>query len=176
MVQHARGLGVLRGAQAAMGSVACAALFVMMTVAVVDVVARTAFNKPFGAASEVIELAMVATIFLVYPIVSYKGMHISIDLLDSLVPDPLRRAQHVLSALLGAAVFAAVAWRIGYLAREAWSSSEVTGVLGVPLAYVYAFICLMSVVTGMTFLGLLPQALAKGEFVHPSLPIDEAPE
>lgn len=176
MVQHARALGVLRGAQAAMGSVACAALFVMMTVAVVDVVARTVFNKPFGAASEVIELAMVATIFLVYPIVSYKGMHISIDLLDSLVPDPLRRAQHVLSALLGAAVFAAVAWRIGYLAREAWSSSEVTGVLGVPLAYVYAFICLMSVVTGMTFLGLLPQVLAKGEFVHPSLPIDEAPE
>lgn len=159
-----------------MGGVACAALFVMMTVAVVDVIARTVFNKPFGAASEVIELAMVATIFLVYPIVSYKGMHISIDLLDSLTPEALRRVQHVLGALLGAAVFGAITWRIGYLAREAWSSSEVTGVLGVPLAYVYAFVSVMAAVTGVTFLGLLPQAFAKGEFVHPCLPIDEAPE
>lgn len=175
MAQPEKAGGALGAAQAAMGGVACAALFVMMTVAVVDVIARTVFNKPFGSSSEVIELAMVATIFLIYPAVSYKGMHISIDLLDSLVPEPLRRAQHVLSALLGAAVFAAVAWRVGYLAREAWSSNEVTGVLGLPLAYVYAFICLMSVVTGLTFLGLLPQAFAKGEFVHPSLPIDETP-
>lgn len=176
MAQPASAQGWLRRAHAAMGGVASAALFVMMTVAVVDVVARTVFNKPFGAASEVIELAMVLTIFLVYPIVSYRGMHISIDLLDSVVPEPLRRAQHVLSALLGAAVFAAVAWRIGYLAREALSSSEVTGVLGMPLAWVYALISLMSVVTAFTFLGLLPQAFARGEFVHPTLPIDEAPE
>ncbi len=161
---------------AAMGGVACAALFLMMTVAVVDVIARTFFSKPIGPASELIELAMVLTIFLVYPIVSRKGMHISIDLLDSFTPDPLRRAQHVLSALLGAAVFVAVAWRIGFLATDAWSSGEVTGVLGLPLACVYGFISVMSVVTALTFLSLLPQAFARGEFVHPSLPIDEVPE
>ncbi|MGE0097229.1 MAG: TRAP transporter small permease [Hydrogenophaga sp.] len=159
-----------------MGSVACAALFVMMTVAVVDVIARTVFSKPIGPASELIELAMVVTIFLVYPIVSRKGMHISIDLLDSITPDPLRRAQHVLSALLGAAVFVAVAWRIGYLATDAWSSGEVTGVLGLPLVYVYGFIALMSVVTTLAFLSLLPQAFSPGEFEHPRLPIDEVPE
>lgn len=161
---------------AAMGAVASAALFAMMVVAVVDVVARTIFNKPLGAASELIELAMVATVFLVYPLVSRKGMHISIDLLDSIVPGPLRRAQHVLAALLGAAVFLAIAWRDGYLASEAWSSSEVTGVLGVPLGWVYAFICFMAVVTALAFLMQLPQAFARGEFVHPSMPLDEVPE
>jgi TRAP-type C4-dicarboxylate transport system permease small subunit len=159
-----------------MGGVACAALFMMMTVAVVDVIGRSVFGKPVGPASELIELAMVVTIFLVYPIVSRKGMHISIDLLDSITPDPLRRAQHVLSALLGAAVFVAVAWRIGYLATDAWSSGEVTGVLGMPLGYVYGFIAAMSVVTALAFLSLLPQAFAPGEFVHPRLPLDEAPE
>lgn len=161
---------------AVMGGVACAALFMMMTVAVVDVIGRSVFGKPIGPASELIELAMVVTIFLVYPIVSRKGMHISIDLLDSITPDPLRRAQHVLSALLGAAVFVAVAWRIGYLATDAWSSGEVTGILGMPLGYVYGFIAVMSVVTALAFLSLLPQAFAPGEFVHPSLPIDEVPE
>lgn len=161
---------------AAAGGAACAALFVMMVVALVDVVARTVFNKPLAAASEVIEIAMVATIFLVYPIVSSKGMHISIDLLDGVMPQPVQRAQHVLSALLGAAVFAAVAWRIGYLAIDGWSGSEVTGVLGIPVAGVYAFVCCMSVVTCLAFLALIPRAFARGEFAHPSLPIDEVPE
>lgn len=165
-----------RGLAAAAGGAACAALFVMMVVAVVDVVLRTLFNRPLAAASELIEIAMVATIFLVYPLVSWKGMHISIDLLDDLMPDLLRRVQHVLAALLGAAVFAAVAWRIGFLAREAWSSSEATGVLGIPLGHVYAFICALSTVTSLTFLCLVPRAWARGPFRHASQPLEELPE
>lgn len=161
---------------AAAGGAGCAALFVMMLVAIVDVVFRTGFNRPIAAASEVIELTMVLTIYLVYPQISAKGMHISIDLLDSLMPDVVRRAQHILLALLGAAVFAAVAWRIGYLAREGWASKEMTGVMGIPLGHIYAFICLMSAVTSLTFLALLPQAFARGPFVHPSMAIDEVPE
>ncbi|WP_374665876.1 TRAP transporter small permease [Ramlibacter sp.] len=164
------------GLAAAAGGTACAALFVMMVVAVVDVVLRTVFNKPLAAASELIELAMVATIFLVYPLVSWKGLHISIDLLDSWMPDVARRIQHVLAALLGAAVFTAVAWRVGFLAREAWASNEVTGVLGVPLGHVYAFICGFSGVTSLTFLALVPRAFARGPFRHATLAIDEVPE
>lgn len=167
---------VAGGLRAVMGGAACAALLVMMVIAVFDVVARTAFNKPLAAASELIELSMVATIFLVYPLVSAKGMHISIDLLDAHLPDVVRRAQHVLANLLGAAVFAAIAWRIGYLAQGAWESSEVSGVLGIPLGHVYASICVLSSVTTIAFVLTLPLAFRRGEFVHPSMPIDEVPE
>lgn len=161
---------------AAAGLAACAALVVMMLIAVVDVVLRTVFSAPLMAASEVIEIAMVLTIFLIYPRVSFKGMHISIDLLDAAMPDAARRVQHVLAALLGAAVFFAVAWRIGHLGADAWASEEVTGILGVPLGHVYAFICAMSVVTAGSFLATLPAAFCRGAFIHPSMPLDEVSE
>lgn len=161
---------------AAAGLAACAALAVMMLIAVVDVVLRTVFNAPLMAASEVIEIAMVLTIFLMYPRVSARGMHISIDLLDEFMPDPARRVQHVFAALLGAAVFMAVAWRIGHLSADAWASEEVTGILGVPLGHVYAFICAMSALTACSFLATLPAAFCRGPFVHPSMSLDEVPE
>ena len=75
-----------------------------------------------------------------------------------------------------AAVFFAVAWRIGHLGADAWASEEVTGILGVPLGHVYAFICAMSVVTAGSFLATLPAAFCRGAFIHPSMPLDEVSE
>src|SRR5690606_4674284 len=149
------------------------ALFALMLVAVVVVVARTLFNSPLAAASEVLEVVMVATIFRGYPLITREGVHISTELLDSVMPDRLRRAQHVLAALLGAAVFAAITWRIGYLSIDGWAGSEVTGVLGIPVPWVYAFICALSAGTCLTFLMLVPQAFARGPFVHPTRPVEE---
>lgn len=161
---------------AVLGAVGCVALFVMMVIALVDVVARNVLNKPVPAASEIIELAMVLTIFLIYPAISFKGLHISIDLLDRLLPEGVKRLQHVVVALLGIGVFCAIAWRVRFLATEAMSSGELTGVLGVPLGYVYGFISVMAVVASFAFAATIPAAFASGRFEHPTMPIDELPE
>jgi TRAP-type C4-dicarboxylate transport system permease small subunit len=160
----------------AMGMAGCLSLFVMMSVALVDVIARNLFQKPVPAASEIIEITMVLSIFLLYPTVSYKGMHISIDLLDQHMPDLVKRLQHVLAAFLGVCVFAAVAYRIEFLAADAFSMGEVTGVLGIPLGLVYRFISVMSVIAAVAFAATIPFAFTRGRFEHPTMPVDEIPE
>lgn len=159
-----------------MGAVGCVALFVMMGIAFVDVISRNLIGRPLPAASEIIEITMVLTIFLLYPAISYKGMHINIDLLDRFMPDLAKRIQHLVVALLGISVFCAIAYRINSLAADAWSWGEVTGVLGIPLGLVYSFISVMSVVTALSFAATIPAAFVRGRFEHPSISIEDTPE
>lgn len=139
-------------------------LLLMMFVSVIDVAGRNLFNAPLPGGSEWIEFAMVATIFLLYPRVAYKGLHISVDLFDGLTGDFVKRVQSFVADVLGVAVFAAIAVRLWILGDRAATYGDVSASLEVPLSVVFWFMAVLSAITAIAFLARLPRAFRRGPF------------
>lgn len=82
--------------------VAAVFLLAMVAINVLDVGLRTGFNAPMFGTYEVVELFLAAAAFLAIPETFLRGEHITIELIDQIVPP---RAVKVLRALgLGAAL------------------------------------------------------------------------
>ena len=84
------------------------ALFAIMVLTFVDVVARKLFGHSLPGALELTELLMVVVIFAGLPLVSLHGEHVVFDSLDPLLPRAVRRVQGCSSTCC---------------ARRCWSSS-----------------------------------------------------
>ena len=61
---------------------AVTALFAMMVLTFFDVVLRSAVDRPIEAATELTRILMAVVVFSALPVVSGRGEHISVDLLD----------------------------------------------------------------------------------------------
>jgi TRAP-type C4-dicarboxylate transport system permease small subunit len=117
---------------------AAAFLFAMMGLTFFDVGARYFFNRPIPGSLEITELLLVGVIFTGLPLVSRKGEHVSIDLLDRFFPATLRAVLHRLTHLLCAAVLLALAWLLYRKAVQLGDYGDQTAVLKVALApFVY---------------------------------------
>ena len=148
--------------------VASVTLFLMMLISVVDVAGRNIFGAPLPGGSELIELAMVITVFLLYPRVAYRGLHISVDILDPLTNDFVKRIQAVVAEILGAAVFGAIAYRLWLLGDRTAGYGDITASLEVPMSIIYWFMAFLSGVTAMAFLARIPRAVRGHDPLQPS--------
>jgi TRAP-type transport system small permease protein len=75
-------------------------LVVMMGVTVVDVVGRWLFAIPIFGAFEVVGVMLVGTIFLALPETFLRDQHVTVDVIDNLVPAAAKRLLQVIAALL----------------------------------------------------------------------------
>jgi TRAP-type C4-dicarboxylate transport system permease small subunit len=135
-----------RHAEAILGVAATVILLFMLSLTVVDVVARYVFNRPLRGAFEVTELLLLVLIFAGLPLVSFTDEHAVMDFVDRLLG---RRAQR---ALVGAvqAVSAAfmflLAWLTWLKADRIWAYRDATDVLRI----VYGpFVYFMAVTIGL---------------------------
>ncbi|TXL70330.1 TRAP transporter small permease [Vineibacter terrae] len=128
-----------------------AALVLMSLLTTADVVGR-AFGHPVGAATELTELLMVVTIFCALPIVTRRHEHISIEILDSVMPRMAQRLAAIGTGLLGTVCLGVAAWRVWELAKRAFAGGDVTAYLKIPLAPIVTFIAIMCVVLAGAFL------------------------
>ena len=145
-----------RAVAPALGLVAAALMFCLMLLTCVDVVGRYFFNKPVTGGFEMTEMLLAALIFAGLPLVTLRGEHVMVDLLDPLTPDWLFRLQHVAASLLGAACTGYLAWRLGLRAEELAARGETTSQLGFPLAWLT---WAMSLLMGLTAAALVVVAL-----------------
>lgn len=83
--------------------VGAAALAVMMLATTVDVVMRTAANRPIRGIVDLVEITVLLVVFLGLPEVFRRDEQIKVDLVDKLVPAPVLKIIHVTAA--GATVF-----------------------------------------------------------------------
>jgi TRAP-type C4-dicarboxylate transport system permease small subunit len=128
------------------------ALVLMSLLTAADVIGRTVFGSPVAAATELTELLMVITIFCALPVVTRRYEHISIEILDAVMPAIAQRAAAIGTGLLGAACMTLAAWRVWELAKRAYAGGDFTAYLEIPLAPVIAFIAFMCVVLAGAFL------------------------
>ena len=134
---------------AAMAPVALAitALFVMMVMTFADVVLRSAFDAPIEAATELTRILMAVVVFSVLPVVSGRGGHIAVDLMDrAFSPAAARWRDALLSGICGAMLW----WpaeRVVVLAERARSYGDVTEYLSIPQFYIGWFIAIATYIT-----------------------------
>ena len=127
--------------EALCGVLAALALFGIMALTLVDVVARKLLTGSIPGSLEVTELLLVVVIFAGLPLVSLRGEHVVFDSLDALLPSALRRAQGVVVDLFCAACLAVIGWTMGLKAGQMLDYGDKTQQLGLTLGW---FVYLMS--------------------------------
>jgi TRAP-type C4-dicarboxylate transport system permease small subunit len=115
--------------------VAAVFLLGMVAINVVDVGLRASINAPIFGTHEVVVLMLAAVAFLAIPEVFLRDQHITIELIDQVIPD---RAVSWLRAFgsLFALVFAVLlAWHMVRPALDYIQFNEITMDLGIPVIW-----------------------------------------
>jgi TRAP-type C4-dicarboxylate transport system permease small subunit len=135
-----------RHAEAVLGVAASLILLFMMSLTVVDVVARYAFNRPLRGAFEVTELLLLVLIFAGLPLVSFTDEHAVMDFVDRLLGSRGQRALIGAVQALSAAFMFLLAWLTWLKADRIWAYRDATDVLRI----VYGpFVYFMAVTLGL---------------------------
>jgi len=129
-------------------------LFVELGVILTDVVGR-ALGAPLYGSQDLITMTMVVLVFGAMALCDRKGGHVAVDVLERRYPDWFNRFIDIASALIGALIFAAIAYAV-------WDSSKIsqmlnlsTNLLRLPKAW---FQWALTGFAGLTALGLLLRA------------------
>ena len=118
MTSLRRAADLLIEAAAAIGALA---LLVEVAVILVDVVGR-ALGAPLFGSQDITTMAMVVLVFGPMALCDRLGGHVAVDLLEQRFPPALNRAIDIAVALLGAAIFLALAWAV-------WDSAVLSAML-----------------------------------------------
>jgi TRAP-type C4-dicarboxylate transport system permease small subunit len=117
-----------------LGTVAAVTLFAMMALTFADVWGRYLLRQPVFGGYEVTEFMMGVLIFTALPMLCAQEGHVTIDLLDHIVPKAWLRWQRFLVNLVSGIVLAVMAWRVSLLSEQLAANHEVTMTLKIPHA------------------------------------------
>ena len=146
---------ILRRTEWLLGGLAALALVGMVLLTCIDVVGRYLLNRPLTGAFELSEMAMGALVFASLPLVTLRRQHVTVDLLDSLLPAGWRVAQDAAANLVAAACVGLVAWRLWIKASEMLANGETTAVLKIPM---YPLVHAMALLSGLTAVVIVAMA------------------
>jgi TRAP-type C4-dicarboxylate transport system permease small subunit len=125
------------------------ALFAMMALTFVDVIGRYLFNSPVVGGLELTEFSMAIVIFLGLVLLTSDEGHVTVDLLDSFVPDKIKVIQKVIINLINLIVMGAISWQLWIKAKDFAEYGDRTEFLMIPLSPLIYF---MSIMTGISCL------------------------
>ncbi len=127
-------------------------LFVLMAMTFADVILRSVANDPIESATELTRLFMAIIVFSALPVVTWKGEHIAVDLIDPLFSRRAARVRDILVDLICGVILFWPARRVWDLAERARDFGDVTEYLGFPQFLIGWFIALFSFLTALTFI------------------------
>ena len=146
---------------AALGFGACVILFAMMALTFVDVVSRYLANRSIPGSFEITEIMMAVLIFAGLPLVSRRGEHVTVDLVDHLLSARWQRKQRAFIDLLSGVLLLGLGYLLWHKAEQTAAYGDTTTVLEIRLSpFVYAmmaFVVLAAVVHLIR--GLTPSVL-----------------
>ena len=126
-------------------------LFVLMAMTFADVILRSVANNPIESATELTRFFMAIIVFASLPMVSWKGQHIVVDLMDPLFSRTLARWRDIIIDLACGALLFWPAKRVWDLAERARDFGDVTEYLGFPQYIIGWFIAFFAFVTAVVF-------------------------
>lgn len=97
-----------------------AAMAVMTVLVLSQIVARYAFSSGLDWSEEVARLAFVWAMFLAIPHGIRSGVHVGIDAVVVMLPEPWQEALFRLSAILGAVLMIAIFWYSAEVTLYTW--------------------------------------------------------
>jgi len=154
---------------------AAVTLFFLMVMTFTDVVLRSMFNSPIEAATELTRICMAIVVFASLPVVSARGGHIAVDLLDSLFRGWGARLRNGIVDIVSGVMLIWPARQCFVLAERARDYGDLTEYLGIPQFYIAYFIAIAASVTVVVLVlrGLIemfaPQAIRFSEPLNTSI-------
>ncbi|MCK5099138.1 MAG: TRAP transporter small permease, partial [Desulfobacteraceae bacterium] len=88
------------------------ALFFMMALTFADVIGRYIFNNPITGALELTEFFMAIVIFLGLVLLTAEEGHVTVDLLDSFIPDKVKAIQKIIINIINLAIMSVISWQL----------------------------------------------------------------
>ena len=114
------------------------ALMLAVAALIVDIATRKSVGFSILGMVDLNQLAQMACVFLVLPLAFLRESHITVDFLTDRLPARWRAAIEVFSALLGAALLAAILWNsIGQAAIQLRQGDR-SQTLGIPMIWYWA--------------------------------------
>lgn len=131
------------------GGLAALTIFGLALITFVDVVARYIFSSPIPGAYEISELVMGVMIFSALPVVTWRGSHITIDLLDAITPMWISGWRDGFMFTISSGVVAVLGWELWALATTLASYGDVTEYLRIPIHPTLQIMSLLAWTTSM---------------------------
>jgi len=120
--------------------VAAVFLLAMVAINVVDVGLRSGFNAPIFGTYEIVEFLLAAVAFLAIPEVFLRDQHITIELIDQVVPQRVVDWLRAIGTLAGLVFVALLTWHMVRPALDYVEFDEITMDLQLPLIWKAALI------------------------------------
>ena len=155
----------------ALGLLAAVILVFMMLFTTYAVVQREFFGTPVLGVVDVMELALVACVFIAIPAVFLRDDHIAVDVIDQLVSTHTVRRLRIFSVLLGLVLFASMMFEMLPAALEKYASDEVTMTLSIDRFWHWLPILFCFVVSILALLWVL-FGLFRSKKTNPSIKSD----
>lgn len=154
----------------ALGMIAAVLLFVLMALTCADVVGRYFFNSPIFGAFEITEMLLAALIFAGLPLVTLRGEHVTVDVLDAITPDWAFHLEHIVACAIACIATGYLSWRLWLRALSLHANGETTAQLRFHLSYLTFAMAILMALTAVTLLVLAfrrPSRTAPGEGAGP---------
>lgn len=129
--------------------VSASVLFFLMVLTCVDVTGRYLFNSPLHGSTELTQIGLAVMVFASMPVITWRGGHIVVDLLDRFLGYKIVKVLSLFSALVVSSSLYVLAWRIFELGERSIRRGVVTEFLGMPSGYVVQYIAIMSWITAL---------------------------
>ena len=113
------------------GLVAGLCVAAMMMLIVADIVLRAVANKPILGVLEIVELLLACGFFLALPATFLRDEQIVVDMIDAMAPRCVPLLKRI-SAALGVAMLAVMAWQGWIAAQDTLVFGDVTSDLSIP--------------------------------------------
>jgi TRAP-type C4-dicarboxylate transport system permease small subunit len=110
------------------------ALTLVAVVVLIDVIGRL-FGAPLGGAQDILQMFMVIIVFGGMALCGQQGGHIAMDVFEDHFPARMNRWLGIIALLLGALIFAGIAWAVIESARISQMLNLATNIIGLPKAF-----------------------------------------
>ena len=145
--EHYEEVGPFRWLAFALELLSALTLFGLMALTCVDVSGRYLINNPVMGATEMTQIGLAIMVFSAMPVLTWRGGHIVVDLLDHMLGERIVRLLTLFSALVISSSLYFVAVRIFELAQRSMKRGVVTEYLGIPVGYIVEYIAIFSWIT-----------------------------
>ncbi len=124
--------------------IAAVTLFFLMALTCADVLGRYFLGNAVDGATELTEMGIAILVFAEMPVITWRGGHVVVDILDRMLGNTLIKILGLFSALLISTSLYFLATRIFQLAERSIRREEVTEFLEMPVGYIVEYIAFMS--------------------------------
>lgn len=144
-------------------------LMFLMVLTCADVIGRYVFLAPVAGTHEITELGMGVLVFLTLPLVTSRGAHISITLIDRWIPRSAARPHYGAVQAFSIVVLIVLSWRILETAAYLGGFNETTTFLKIPKAPLAYFLGVMAGFSALLNTVVLVRALRRSAKPKPRL-------